>query len=159
MTEIYVVLHTHTFAFHYFHVHLSLTKWFCTKRKPFLQFGGNFFLHVQTQNLATITEKLSSLYISTEELHYNHLPRRRRRPEVKFSSANLLGMRKVVKMASSLRRRRNSGRLSLKRKYKTIPFASKSLFFPPCHSGQVEIYSLWISRIQMLSTLSISSPT
>ena len=100
------------------------------KKKPFLQFGGNFFLHVQTQNLATITEKFSSLYISTEELHYNHLPRRRRRPEVKFSSANLLGMCKVVKMASSLRRRRNSGRLSLKRKYKTIPFASKSLFFP-----------------------------
>ena len=47
---------------------------------------------------------------------------------------------------------------SLKRKYKTILFACKSLFSPPCHSVQVEIYSLWISRIQMLSTLSISSP-
>lgn len=74
MTEIYVVLHTLTFAFHYFHVHLSLTKFFCTKKKPFLQFGGNFFPHVQVQNLATITGKFFSLYISTKELHYNHLP-------------------------------------------------------------------------------------
>ena len=71
MTEIYVVLHTHTFAFHYFHVHLSLTKWFCTKRKPFLQFGGNFFLHVQVQNLATITGndiQRYSKFQPTEEL-------------------------------------------------------------------------------------------
>ena len=34
---------------------------------------------------------------------------RRRRSEVKFSRANLLGMRQVVKTSSSLRRRRNSG--------------------------------------------------
>ena len=38
---------------------------------------------------------------------------RRRRPEVKFSRANLLGMRKVVKTSSSLRRRRNSGRFAV----------------------------------------------
>ena len=38
---------------------------------------------------------------------------RRRRPEVKFSRANLLGMRKVVKTLSSLRRRRNSGRVAV----------------------------------------------
>ena len=37
----------------------------------------------------------------------------RRRPEVKFSRANLLGMRKVVKTSSSLRRRRNSGRFAV----------------------------------------------
>ena len=38
---------------------------------------------------------------------------RRRRPEVKFSRANLLGMREVVKTSSSLRRRRNSGRFAV----------------------------------------------
>ena len=37
----------------------------------------------------------------------------RRRPEVKFSRANLLGMRKGVKTSSSLRRRRNSGRFAV----------------------------------------------
>ena len=41
------------------------------------------------------------------------LKHRRRRPEVKFSSANLLGMPKVVKMSSSFRRRRNSGRFAV----------------------------------------------
>ena len=35
------------------------------------------------------------------------------RPEMKFSRANLLGMRKVVKTSSSLRRRRNSGRFAV----------------------------------------------
>ena len=29
---------------------------------------------------------------------------------------------------------------------------------PSCHSVQIEMYSLWISRIQMLNTLSVSSP-
>ena len=38
---------------------------------------------------------------------------RRRRPEVKFSRANLMGMRQVVKTSSSLRRRRNSGRFAI----------------------------------------------
>ena len=38
---------------------------------------------------------------------------RRRRPEVKFSRANLLGMREGVKTSSSLRRRRNSGRFAV----------------------------------------------
>ena len=35
------------------------------------------------------------------------------RPEVKFSRANLMGMRQVVKTSSSLRRRRNSGRFAV----------------------------------------------
>ena len=38
---------------------------------------------------------------------------RRRRPEMKFSRANLLGMREVVKTSFSLRRRRNSGRFAV----------------------------------------------
>ena len=38
---------------------------------------------------------------------------RRRRPEVKFSRANLLGMRQVVKTSSSLRRRLNLSKFSL----------------------------------------------
>ena len=38
---------------------------------------------------------------------------RRRRPEVKFFRANLLGTRKVVKTSSSLPRRRNSGRFAV----------------------------------------------
>ena len=38
---------------------------------------------------------------------------RQRRPEVKFSRANLMGMRQVVKTSSSLRRRRNSGRFAV----------------------------------------------
>ena len=66
---------------------------------------------------------------------------RRRRSEVNFSRANLVGMRTVVK-SCSLRRRRNSGRF----------LRIKITLFTPCHSVQVEIHSLWISRIQTLST-------
>ena len=48
--------------------------------------------------------KRFSLYISLGNGH---------RPEVKFSRANLLGMRKVAKTSCSLRRRRNSGRFAV----------------------------------------------
>ena len=56
---------------------------------------------------------------------------RRGRKEVKFSRANFLAMRQVVKTSSSLRRRRNSGGFAVfaKIEYKTILFACKS-FFP-----------------------------
>ena len=80
---------------------------------------------------------------------------RRRRKGVKFSRANFLAIRQVVKTSSSLRRRRHSGRFAVSIK---LYFLRVNHSFPPCHLVQVEIYYLWISRIQMLITLSIYSP-
>ena len=84
---------------------------------------------------------------------------RRGRKEVKFSRANFLAMRQVVKTSSSLRRRRNSGGLpfSLKLSIKQY-FLRVNHSFPPCHSVQVAIYYMRISKLQMLITLSIYSP-
>ena len=62
------------------------------------------------------------------------------RQQVKFSRANLLGMGKVVNFVDD--EIQGVLPLSLKRRYKTILFPCKSLFFLPCYSVQVGIYSL-----------------
>ena len=51
---------------------------------------------------------VSTCTISIRTLSIDDEMRRRRRPEVKFSRANLLGMRKVVKKSSTLYRRKMS---------------------------------------------------
>ena len=71
------------------------------------------FSKKKLREVATMSGLGPTTYMVVGTLSIDDEMGRRRRPEVKFSRANLLGMRKVVKSSSSLRRRRNSGRFAV----------------------------------------------